>query len=70
MTQEVFPEIQAATEALEARAALTEAEIVQLKEDIKAKKGLVKCWRKALAAISPRQASPKKKAAASKGAAA
>ena len=64
MTQEVFPEIQAATEALEARIALTETEIAQMKEALKAKKGSVRAWRKALSAFSPRPAGQRKKAAA------
>ena len=62
MTQEMFPEIKAATEALEGRIALTEAEIAQLKEDLKAKKAQVKSWRKALAAFNPRHAVQKKRA--------
>ena len=61
MTQTTFPEIQAAAEALEARIALTETEIYQLKESIKAKKALVRSWRKAVAAISTRPATSKKK---------
>jgi len=63
MTQETFPEIQTATEALEQRIALTEVEIAQLKEGIAAKKQLVRSWRKALSAFSPRQTALKKKAA-------
>jgi hypothetical protein len=70
MTQTVFPEIQAATDALEKRVALTEAEIAQMKDDLKAKKALVKSWRKALAAFTPRHAGQKKKPAVIKGAAA
>jgi hypothetical protein len=70
MTQTTFPEIQAATEALEKRVALTEAEITQTKEELKAKKALVKSWRKALAAFTPRPAGAKKKPTAIKGAAA
>jgi len=38
MNQETFPEIQVATEALESRISITEAEIAQMKEDIKAKR--------------------------------
>lgn len=38
MTQEVFPEIQAAAQALQARITLTETEIAELKESIAAKK--------------------------------
>jgi len=64
MTQETFPEIQVATEALQKRIALTETEISQMKETIKVKKGLVRAWRKALAAFSPRPAGQKKKAVA------
>jgi hypothetical protein len=51
MTQETFPEIKEAIEALEKRVTLTEGEIAQLKEDIKSKKAQVKTWRKALAAF-------------------
>jgi len=70
MTQTTFPEIQAATEALEKRVALTEAEIAQLKEEVKAKKALVKSWRKALATFTQGTAGAKKKPTAIKGAAA
>ena len=62
MTQTTFPEIQAAAEALESRIALTETEIAQMKESMKAKKDLVRSWRKALSAVAPGRA-PKKKAA-------
>ena len=61
MTQTTFPEIQAAAEALEARIALTETEVDQRKESMKAKKALVRSWRKALAAIGTRPATPKKR---------
>ena len=61
MTQEIFPEIQAATEALKARIALTETEVAQMKDGIKAKRELLRSWRKALAAFSPKRA-PKKPA--------
>ena len=37
MTQEIFPEIQAATQALEKQMALTETEIDQMKETIAGK---------------------------------
>lgn len=67
MTQEVFPEIQAATEALKARIALTETEVAQMKDGIKAKRELLRSWRKALAAFSPRRAASKKRATASTG---
>ena len=65
MSQTVFPEIQAAAEALEARIALTETEIAQMKDSIKAKKELVRSWRKALGAFTPRRAVVKKGAVAS-----
>jgi hypothetical protein len=64
MTQELFPEIQAATEALESRIAITEAEISEMKESIGSKKELLRAWRKALAAFGPRPNVPKKRAAA------
>jgi hypothetical protein len=63
MTHTAFPEIQAAAEALESRIALTETEISELKESIKAKKALVRSWRKALAAFSLVPASKKKRTA-------
>ena len=66
MTHEVFPEVQAATEALETRVALTEAEIAQLKDQVKTKKALVKSWRKALAAFNPKPPVQRKNAAAAK----
>jgi hypothetical protein len=65
MAQTTFPEIQAATEALEKRMALTLAEIAQTKDELKAKKALVKSWQKALAAFTPRPVGAKKKRAAS-----
>jgi septal ring factor EnvC (AmiA/AmiB activator) len=65
VTQTLFPEIQAATEALHSRVALTETEIAELKESIKAKKALVRSWRKAIAAVSPAPTNSKKKLAAS-----
>jgi hypothetical protein len=64
MTQEVFPEIQAATEALKSRIALTETEVAEMKDSIKAKRELRRNWRKALAAFGPRRQAPKKRAAA------
>jgi hypothetical protein len=64
MNPELFPEIQAATEALQKRIALTEAEVTQLKDTIKTKKTLLRSWRKALAAFTPATATRKKKAAA------
>ncbi len=62
MTQEIFPEIQAATEALEKQIALTETEIDQMKETIASKKQLVKGWRKAISAVVPKPAGQKKRA--------
>ena len=50
MTQEIFPEIQAATEALKSRIALTETEVAQMKDGIKAKRELLRSRRKASAA--------------------
>lgn len=63
MTQEVFPEIQAATQALEKQIALTQTEIDQMKETIASKKQLVKGWRKAISAVAPKPVGQKKKAA-------
>lgn len=62
MTQEIFPEIQAATAALEKQIALTESEIDQMKSTITDKKQLVRGWRKAIAAVSPKEVSQKKAA--------
>lgn len=62
MTQEVFPEIQAATQALEKQIALTQTEIDQMKETIASKKQLVKGWRKAISAVNPKPVGQKKKA--------
>jgi hypothetical protein len=64
MTQTTFPEIQAAAEALQSRIELTEAEIAQLKENIKTKKDLVRSWKKALGAFAGKRAPAKKGAAA------
>lgn len=64
MTQEVFPEIQAATEALKNRIALTETEVAQMKDGIKAKRALLRNWRKALAAFSPKRQTLKKRSVA------
>ena len=41
MTQEIFPEIKAATEALQTRIAITESEMAQLEETVAAKKTTV-----------------------------
>lgn len=64
MTQEVFPEVQAATQALEKQIAVTEAEINQMKATIATKKDLVRGWRKAIVAVNPKQAAQKKAAGA------
>ena len=63
MTQEVFPEIQAATEAVQARILLTEKEIAEMKEAIVAKKAELRSWRKAVDAFIPRRKALKKRAA-------
>lgn len=63
MNQQLFPEIQAATEAMEKRIAITEAEIVEMKESITAKKQLVRAWRKAVAAVTPKEPVVRKKKA-------
>ena len=62
--QEVFPEIQAATDALASRIALTETEISQLKEVIQTKREQLRAWNKALNAFNPRRAAKKKRATA------
>ena len=56
MTQETFPEIQAATAALEN---------ARMKETMAGKKRLVRGWRKAISAVSPKPAGQKKKTAVS-----
>lgn len=61
MTQEAFPEIQAATEALEKRITLTEKEVEQMKEGITTRKKLLRSWRKALAAFTPSRPARKSK---------
>jgi len=45
MNQETFPEIQAATEALQKRIAITESEVAQMKEEVASKKQLIRSWR-------------------------
>jgi uncharacterized coiled-coil protein SlyX len=64
MPQEIFPEILAATEALEKRIALTEKEITEMKDVIGGKKQLVRALRKAVSAITPQTAPRKKRGAA------
>ena len=64
MTQEVFPEVRAAIEALQERITLTEAEIAQMKESIAGKKQQLKSWRKAVAAVVPQQSTRKRRAVA------
>ncbi len=61
MTQEVFPKIQAATQALEKQIVLTEREIGQMKEVIAGKKQLVRGWRRGILAISPKSSGQKKR---------
>jgi len=48
-------------QALEARATLTEAEIAKMKDEIKAKKALVKSWRQGLCGVYPETTLPEKK---------
>ena len=62
MIQEMFPEIEAAAEALKTRIQMTESEISEMKEDLKAKKQLLRTWRKALSAFNPQLPAKKKKA--------
>jgi hypothetical protein len=62
MTQETFPEIQVATQALESRIAITESEVAQMKEGIAAKRELLRSWRKALATFGPKRLASKKRA--------
>ena len=59
--QDVFPEIQVATQALEARIAITETEVTQLKEQVASKRVLLRSWRKALSAFNPKRAAPKQR---------
>ena len=67
MPQDTVPEIQVATEALESRIAITEAEVTQMKEGIASKRDLLRCWRKALATFNPKRATSKKRTAGQKG---
>lgn len=53
MTQEVFPEIQAATAALEQRISATKAQITQMNQSIAIKKRQIRAWRKAIKAVNP-----------------
>jgi len=61
MTQEFFPEVKAAIDALQERITLTEAEIAQMKESIATKKQQLKSWRKAVSAVVPQQTNRKKR---------
>jgi len=65
MSQDIFPEIQVATEALESRIAITEAEVAEMKEGIACKRELLRSWRKALSTFNPKRAAPKKRTAGS-----
>jgi prefoldin subunit 5 len=67
MTHTTFPEIQAATEALQSRIAITESEMAEMKESIAAKRQLVRSLRKALAAFNPKRAAAKKRATGQNG---
>ena len=60
-TQQTFPEIEAAAQALEKRIAITETEMAQMKEEVAAKKRLVRSWRKALSAFAPQLTTKKKR---------
>jgi DNA/RNA-binding domain of Phe-tRNA-synthetase-like protein len=62
MNQELFPEIQVATQALETRIAITETEVAQLKQQVADKRQLLRAWRKALSAFGPKRAAPKQRA--------
>ena len=62
MTQDLFPEIQAAVKALENQITVTESEIVKMKESISETKRLVRAWRKAVAAVNPKAGIKKKRA--------
>ncbi len=69
MSQEILPEIQVATEALEARISITEGEVERMKDDIADRRKLLRSLRKALVTINPKRAGTKKRSAsASKGA--
>jgi hypothetical protein len=61
LTQELFPEIQAAAEALEKRIAMTENEVEEMKGGIKMRRLLLRSWRKALSAFAPKGAQPKQR---------
>ena len=61
MSQEILPEIQVATDALESRIAITEAEVGSMKEEIAGKRRLLRSLRKALVTINPKRAAPKKR---------
>ncbi len=64
MNQLDFPEVQAATAAMQQRITLTESEIAHLKESITEKKKFVKGLKKAIAAVNPKPAGPRKVSAA------
>jgi len=61
MTQEVLPEIQVATEAIESRIAITEGEVAQMKEGIAAKRELLRSLRKALITLNPKRTTLKRR---------
>jgi hypothetical protein len=62
MTQEVFPEVQAATQALEKQIALTDGDRSDETDD-DGQKQLIRGWRKAISAVNPKQPSQNKRAA-------
>jgi hypothetical protein len=63
MSQEILPEIQVATQALESRIMITEGEVEKMKEEIAGKRGLLRSLRKALATFNPKRATLKKRTA-------
>jgi len=63
MTQDVFPEIQAARESVQARIAITEKEIADMQAAIKEKSGLLRSWRKALGEFAAEPKERRRKAA-------
>jgi hypothetical protein len=59
MSQDTLPEIQVATEALESRISITEAEVERMKDDIAGRRKLLRALRKALVTINPKRAGTK-----------
>lgn len=65
MMQNMLPEIESATEALQRRIVITEAELSEIKQTLSEKKALLRTCRKALATFSPKPIAHRKKATAS-----